>query len=199
MQKQQEILDFWFGELFADGICQKEKKDKWWKKNQEFDELIKNKFGDEVIKAIEGEYTDWENTPEDMLALIILLDQFTRNIYRGKKEMYAGDKRAQELAFKAIAQGFDRELSLAKRQFIYMPLMHAEDKDTQKQCVRLFRSLKDEVVEHLKETVTFNLGYAERHLAIIQQFGRFPHRNKILGRNSTPEEIIFLQQPDSSF
>jgi len=197
MEKQQEILDFWFGELFSDGTAQEGKRGRWYKKDREFDALVKEKFGEDVEKARVGKYDKWRETPEGALALILLLDQFARNIYRDTKERYAGDKKAQNIALDAVENGFDGEFLLAKRQFMYMPLMHAENRKLQKQSVLLFRALTEEVAERLKKRVA--LHYAKKHADIIEQFGRFPYRNKILGRDSTPEEIIFLQQSDSNF
>lgn len=196
-QKQQEIIDFWFGELFADGLAQSNARNKWFSVTADYDREITKKFERDLKKAGRGEYDAWRETPEGSLALILLLDQFARNIYRDLEDMYKYGKAAEEIAAHAIEKGFDRVLPISKRQFVYMPFMHAENVALQNQSVKLFEELYGEVVEHIKEYIF--LDYARKYQIIIEQFGRFPHRNEILGRESTLDEITFLQKPGSSF
>ena len=130
---------------------------------------------------------DWARSPRGALALVILLDQFTRNIHRGTPAMHEGDAKAVATALAVIESGADASFSADERQFLYMPLMHSEDRALQQRSLEKFRELGQ------------SLDYAERHAEIVFRFGRFPHRNAILGRVSTPEEVEFLKQPGSSF
>ncbi len=175
-----QILTFWFNELTPG---------QWFKKDPVLDELIKSRFGPLHHQAQHGELFNWRETPEGSLAEIIILDQFSRNIYRDKAESFASDALALCLAQVAIEKGFDVLLSKAKRSFCYMPFMHSESLVIHEQAVVLFNALGDEN----------NLTFERKHQAIIQRFGRYPHRNNVLGRQSTLEERDFLNQPDSSF
>ncbi|MDQ3892994.1 MAG: DUF924 domain-containing protein, partial [Actinomycetota bacterium] len=140
-----------------------------------------------------GRLDHWKSEARSCLALIVVLDQFPRNMYRGDARMYAADKKAREAARYAVEHAYDRELSPYGRLFMYLPFEHSEELDDQRLSVELFRGLATEMgSEDL-------LGYAVRHLEIIERFGRFPHRNEILGRRTTPEETKFLSGPDSSF
>jgi len=145
MGKQRQITDFWFGELFADGLAKREISKRWYITNPDFDRQISVNFKEDIEEAKVGKYDDYKKTPEGSLALILLFDQFTRNVYRGTKQMFSCDVIAQEISRKATEKGFDRELHIAKRQFIYMPLMHAENLELQEKCVGLFRRLRIEV------------------------------------------------------
>ena len=197
LRKQQKIVDFWFGELFTDGLAKKKISDRWFKKDSSFDKLVSENFEKDVEMAKRGEYDEWKETSLGSLALILLCDQFTRNIYRDTKEMFSCDKIAQMVAQEVIEKGFDRELPIAKRQFIYMPFMHTENKELQRKSVELFQRLQVEVVDHIKEYVSVK--YAKAHQEIILKFSRFPNRNETLGRISTSDETEFLKGPDSSF
>jgi uncharacterized protein (DUF924 family) len=174
--QQTAVIDFWFRELTPA---------QWFEGGDpSLDDLIRRRFGDLLVQALAGGLDDWAGSPRGRLALIIVLDQFPRNIHRGLGESFAGDAHAQTLTLEGIAAGLDKGLNLAERQFFYMPLMHAEDVALQKQCVAQFEALKQEV-----EGV---LGFATSHAAIIERFGRFPHRNDMLGRTSTPDEAEFI-------
>lgn len=173
-----EVIKFWFEEV---------RPEQYWIKDLEFDKLIEKKFGELHQKANEGELASWRDNPESALAEIIVLDQFSRNIYRDDRRAFASDELALKLAIEAIDKGFDNSLSKEKLLFLYLPFMHSEDKDVHVRAVELFKS-KD-----------LDLEYEYKHKAIIDRFGRYPHRNKILGRESTEEEIEFLKGPDSSF
>ena len=199
--RQALILDFWFGDLKEGGVPPEHLSRMWWAKDENTDEYIRVNFEADLINAREGRLGVWEISPRGTLALIILLDQFSRNIYRGKPEAFAQDPRALNLSQRGIERGFDKELHPAMRVFIYMPFMHSEDPDIQKKSIALFAVLERDFTSlpALSNVLSENRDYADRHEAIIERFGRFPHRNSILGRESTAEEIEFLKQPGSSF
>jgi uncharacterized protein (DUF924 family) len=173
----------------------------WWAKEQVTDEYIRKNFEGDLIAATEGRLREWERTPRGTLALIILLDQFSRNMYRETPRAFSQDTLALEIAMSGIEKGFDKGLHPVMKVFFYMPFMHSEDMEMQKRSLALFGSLEMEFTSpgDLAEMLSSNRDYAERHYAIINRFGRYPHRNKILGRESTPEEVEFLKQPGSSF
>jgi len=195
------IIDFWFGELKDGGVPPRAHSRMWWEKDPTVDEYIRKNFEADLINAREGKLRGWENTPEGTLALIILLDQFSRNIYRDKLEAFSQDSRALDLATRGIQKGFDGVLHPVKRIFFYMPFEHSEDIKVQKRSIELYRGLEKEFWSppELAEILSSSRDYAEKHYAIVERFGRYPHRNRILGRISTPEEIEFLKQPSSSF
>jgi len=176
----QHILSFWFDEAGAQ---------KWYKGGDSFDALIRERFEVFTVKTaatFEAESAHpWETKPEDALALVILLDQFSRNMYRGTKGAFAFDASALTIARRAVGKGFDLKLPQDQRAFFYMPYMHAEDIATQDECVRLAGT-------RLENAST--LFHAREHQKLIAKFGRFPHRNKILGRTSTQEELSFLYE-----
>jgi uncharacterized protein (DUF924 family) len=161
--------------------------DRWWRKDPAFDEYLRATYQDDVEAALRGERDGWAETPRGALALVILLDQFARNIYRDTPRMYAGDDKAVSTCLAVIDRGEDVSLSDDERQFLYMPLMHSEDRALQERSLEKFRELGQ------------SFEFAVQHAKIVFRFGRFPHRNAILGRKSTPEEIDFLKQPGSSF
>ena len=173
------ILDFWFVEL---------QPKQHWIKDPKLDDEIKTRFERTLFQARACELFEWRKNPKGRLAEIIVLDQFSRNIYRGLPESFIADPQVLILAQEAIAGGHD-ELGPLKKAFLYMPFMHSESLLIQDQSVRLFENLGNEN----------NLDYAIKHREVIQRFGRFPHRNLILGRPSTVEETEFLKQPGSSF
>ena len=181
------VIAFWFSERDANGIPVHRKA--WFEKNTAFDSEIRALFLADVEAAADGCLDAMANTPLGAVALVILLDQFPRNLFRGTGRAFTADGKAREIADAAIARGFDRELPAVMRQFLYLPFEHAENLDDQDRCVALFERLGNpELVK-----------WAVRHHEIIVRFGRFPHRNAALGRESTPEEIAFLREPNSSF
>ncbi|MGH7851772.1 MAG: DUF924 family protein [Thermodesulfobacteriota bacterium] len=200
-EKQARILDFWFGKPEKGGVPPLELSRMWWAKDQKTDDYIRNNFESGLVNAKEGELREWEKTPRGMLALIILLDQFSRNIYRDTPGAFSQDARALVIAAKGIEKGFDKGLPPVMRVFFYMPFMHSEDLEMQERSIALFGALEKDFPSppELAEMLSNNRDYAERHYAIIERFGRYPHRNRILGRESSPEEIEFLKQPGSSF
>ena len=165
----------------------------WFNGGPQLDTLIREQFEPLVEAALWSELVDWEASPLSRLALVILLDQFPRNIYRGTAQAFSGDHRACTLVVEGIARGMDEKLPWVGRVFFYMPLMHAEDMDLQNECVRCFEKLIAQAPADIAEKVQGNLRFAREHRDIIERFGRFPHRNKVLGRDSTPEEIEFLE------
>jgi uncharacterized protein (DUF924 family) len=188
----QAVLDFWFGA--ADDPQHLLPRKQWFVKNEAFDALIRDRFGAVIEAAIGGEFAHWADTPTGAVAQIVLLDQFSRNAWRGNPRAFAGDARALAAAQALVADGHDRTLPGVQRQFVYLPFEHAEDLAMQSESVRLFAQL-----ERDEPAVGELLIWAQRHHDVIERFGRFPHRNAALGRASTPEEIAFLQQPGSSF
>lgn len=180
------VLEFWFGE-------RDEARDEWFRKDAAFDALIAARFGTQVEQALAGDCLAWDETPPGALARILLLDQFTRNIFRGTPQAFAGDERALATAQEAVARGFDRELAPLERWFCYLPFEHSEDRAVQERSLELFAALAEATGHRAPYE------WAEKHAVIVRRFGRYPHRNSILGRSSTPEEIEFLKQPGSSF
>ena len=174
------VLRFWFVEL--------EPRD-WWRKDPELDQRIASRFGALLETAAAGALVEWRTTPRGRLAEIIVLDQFSRNIHRGSAEAFANDALALRLAEEAVATGAALELPVEERRFVYMPYMHSESAAVHETAMRLFAT----------PGLEKNLDFERRHKAVIDRFGRFPHRNALLGRESTAEEIEFLKQPGSSF
>jgi len=204
MEKIDAVLKYWFG-MMSDDIVFDTKSDtyrKWFKKSDQTDAEIKELFEDEIKKADQGDYGAWEKTPRGRLALIILFDQFTRNIYRGDPRSFALDKKALLLALRSIDDGNDEQLRMFERPFLYMPFMHSEDMKIQEKSLLCFNKLYNDALEQKNvnaKNYNGNLQYAHRHYEIVKKFGRYPHRNEILSRPSTEEEIKFLKQPNSSF
>lgn len=181
------ILDFWFGPPPHAA------RDAWFRKDPAFDAAIRDRYGAAIDKALAGAYGDWCVSAQGALARVLLLDQFTRSVYRGTAKAFAGDPRALATAQDAIARGYEAVLDPYERWFLYLPFEHSEDPAIQQRSVELFEILARE------PGFDGPLDYARRHAAVIARFGRFPHRNAILGRESTAEELAFLRQPGSSF
>jgi uncharacterized protein (DUF924 family) len=177
-----DILAFWFGP-------HDERRPEWFRKDEAFDAAIRNHFDAAISAALAGELRAWDAAPDGALARVLVLDQFTRNVFRGTPRAFAGDALALEAARAMVARGDDARLPPLRRTFVYLPYEHAEDLAMQQESVRLMSALG-----HAQTT-----DYALRHLATIERFGRFPHRNAILGRVSTDEETEFLKQPGSGF
>lgn len=181
-----DILDFWFAD-------RRGPRAEWFRKDATFDATIRARFGAAVEAALAGAYADWTSTPRGALACVLLLDQFTRNIFRDTAKMYAGDPRALAIAQDAVGSGFDRDLDRYERLFLYLPFEHAEDAAMQDRALELFAALERDCA------LTNQFEWAQKHAAVIRRFGRYPHRNEILGRTSTAEEIAFLSEPGSRF
>jgi len=172
----QEILDFWFEET---------PQELWFKKDAAFDKKIIKRFAKTYKQAVAGDLDDWKDAAKSCLALIIVLDQFPRNIFRDKPESFAHDSLARDAARHALEEGYESMLKGSEKSFLIMPLMHSEYLNDQELCVQLFSSWGEGFEKNLK--------FAKEHRDIIKRFGRFPHRNEVLGRKNTPEEIEFLK------
>lgn len=204
MTSIESILQFWFHSLTdATPIDKKSPPASlWFNGGKQFDKEVRRKFELQWWEAKGGGREEWGLTARGRLALVILFDQFPRNIFRNTPQMFATDPLALDLTQRSIKDGFDQELMLIERVFLYMPFMHSESLDVQEQGVRQFASVVEESktkAPHNTAYFKYNLDYAQRHRDIIATFGRFPHRNRILERESTPEETAFLAQPNSSF
>lgn len=194
----EEILQFWFGAMEKGFPCT-DRTALWWGGDDETDQLIDELFGRSVRQALRGELNLWADSPRGRLALIILLDQFTRSLYRSSPEAFGGDERALALCRMGLVRGHDQALEFAERQFFYMPLEHAEDLEAQDLSIRYFEQLLMEVPPHRKVVAQGALDFALLHRDQIVSFGRFPHRNHILGRGSSTEELVFLNQSNHSW
>lgn len=183
-----QVLAFWFGDGPED-VPRKV----WFAKDDEFDRVCRERFAASHAAASAGELDHWQDTPAGALALIVLLDQLSRNIHRGTAAAFAQDARALAVARSAVERGFDRQLTPLRRMFVYLPFEHSEDRADQARSVALFESLRGN--PWLDEAID----YAHRHQAVIDRFGRFPHRNAILGRESTAAELEYLATPGSGF
>lgn len=191
-----DVLDFWLGDGIQLGWPTQDMSKRWFGGGAALDEDIKSRFGSRVLQALAGELGDWAQTAPTpvlgQLAHVILLDQFTRNVFRGQGRAFSGDARAQQLVLQAIAAQADLQLPWVGRVFMYMPLMHAESVALQTECVARFTQLVESAPPHLTERLQGNLDFARQHADIIARFGRFPYRNAALGRTSTAAEESFL-------
>ena len=188
-----DILDFWLGDGLALGWPSEDLNRRWFLGGAALDAEIQSRFGRAVHRAVQGELADWEAPLHSRLALVILLDQFSRNMFRGTARAFDGDARARQLTLQTLAQHEDRQLPWVGRVFLYMPLMHAEDLALQEQCVACFAQLVAGAPAALKPKLQGNLDFALQHQAIIARFGRFPYRNAVLGRAVTADEAMFLK------
>jgi uncharacterized protein (DUF924 family) len=185
------ILTFWYGP--QDSVLDRTERDVWFRKDAAFDAEIRTRFGDAIDIALAGGYGEWCATAEGALARVLLLDQFTRNVHRDTPTAFAGDARALATAQDAGDRGLDGALDPYGRWFLYMPFVHAEDRLAQERSLALFGALAEET------GLAGPLEWAHKHADIIARFGRYPHRNAILGRTSTPEELAFLASHGSRF
>ena len=198
-QVKDELLTFWFGDEPDDAVVAEAKAGLWWGHRQETDELLQVKFSGAASAAAADVLDHWVGSPRGRLALILLLDQLPRAIHRETPGAFAQDAKARKLAEQGLESGADRLLRPIERLFFYLPFEHSEDIGDQDRSVELYRELVSSVPTAHRETFAAFVDYAARHRDVIKQFGRFPHRNLILGRESTPEEKAFLEQLGSSF
>jgi uncharacterized protein (DUF924 family) len=189
MRTAAEVLAFWFGEPPAT-----EARGEWFRKDETFDALIRTRFGATIEAALAGGLQDWDATPAGTLARIVVLDQFTRNSFRDTPRAFAGDAWALGAAQALVERGGDQQLPTLQRWFAYMPFEHSESPDAQRTSLRLFAALAaaDPALAEAQR-------YAHKHAEVIERFGRYPHRNAVLGRVSTPDEEVFLREPGSRF
>ncbi|MGE3724802.1 MAG: DUF924 family protein [Candidatus Sericytochromatia bacterium] len=189
----QKVLDFWFAGNQATQIR------RWFSANPEFDQSIRSELGTLHAQAAAGDLAEWETSPEGCLALLILLDQCSRNLFRGSGQAFAWDAQALKLAKALCASGGDQTLPALARLFVYLPFEHSEALEDQDQAVSCLQALQAQAPSGLEGAIDSFVDYAFKHREVIQRFGRFPHRNARLGRPSSPEEMNFLSQPGSSF
>jgi len=190
-QTVQDILQFWFGELDQAGMCTEAIERRWFVKDAQLDQQISQQFGALVEQAINGDLDWWARSNDGLIALVLLLDQFTRNIFRDKPQAFSGDQRALACVREAVAAGRDKQLPRIHRVFLYIPYEHSEDLAAQNEGVALLELLATECSDPRIERF---LDYAVAHRDIIARFGRFPHRNRILGRDSNQQEQEHLRE-----
>lgn len=192
------VLDFWFGEL-SDGFSDATHRTRWYAFDDAFDRLIEDQFAAAHQAACEGELSRWLDDPHGRLAFILLTDQFSRQIHRGTAQAFASDALALSAARDGITRGMDRGLEFDQRAFFYMPFEHSEALLDQHAAVGLFAQLRDETPAPYRRHTGEGLRHAQQHRDIIARFGRFPHRNALLDRASTPEELDFLAHAAGRF
>ena len=195
----QPLLEWWFGTSESAKEVAAQKGRLWFGKRDSQDLEARERFGDWVEQALAGGLTEWAQRPEGWLALVLLLDQLPRMIFRDSPKSFSGDLRAQALVAQGIAADFDRQLQPIQRVFIYLVLEHCEHLAVQNECISRYIELVAQQSEDDRALFADYLDYAEKHQKVIARFGRFPHRNAVLGRESTAEELVFLSEPGSRF
>lgn len=188
-----ELLSFWFGDLGHADLPTSDRTNLWFGENEKLKESLIQTFKKDYESATIGQLSDWAASPRGRLALIILLDQFSRCLHRNSPDAFTYDQTAQQLCVDGLQEQMDQSLTLIERVFFYMPLVHAEDVNSQEQSIRLFQSLVSLSMTETTQVYQLFLAYAYAHFRVIKEFGRFPQRNKILGRESTEAEIAFLK------
>lgn len=200
MSRREEILEFWFEGVDEAGVSAPPScLARWFGGDEALDSTLREQFGADLESALAGELDHWAKSPRGTVALVILLDQFTRNVFRGGARAFSGDARALELSQAAVENGVDDRLRPIERYFLYLPFEHAEDPVLQERSVRLYVSLAGEIPEDARALFTGATEWAVRHQVVIERFGRFPGRNAALGRTSTPEESAFLEEVPAGF
>lgn len=197
MGSYNEVLEYWFGDSASGKPVDESRISFWFKGDETRDKEIREKFEAMVLRAKDGELDDWKTEPKGWLALIILLDQFSRNIFRGTADAFAQDRNALKLCLRGLERGIDRQLSVVERVFFYLPMEHSEDPQVQKKSMQYFTRLAQDASSEHWDFIDEALNHAIKHNEVIERFGRFPHRNAELGRESTKDEMDFLQEPDS--
>jgi len=188
----EEVLEFWFGDALDCPEAAASRGKLWFGRNDTFDEEIRKRFSDLPERASRGEFESWKSTPRSAFALVLVLDQFPRNLYRDSARAFEFDAKAREVALGAISAGFDERLHPLEAVFLYLPLEHAEDLELQNRSVKLFEKLRQRAQESMQNQFNEFADYAGRHRDIIRRFGRFPHRNALLGRESASDELKYL-------
>ncbi len=200
MAGYEDVLSFWFGSVQDNGTAEEGISARWWKKSDAFDAECRDRFLTDLELALAGKLDDWTQTPEGRTALIVLMDQFSRNIFRGTPRSFGSDAQALAQSKLAVAAGEQNKVPTCYGYFMLMPFMHSEDIADQERCIELFQQLADRTPEGpARKSLEAAVGYGVKHRDIVKRFGRFPHRNAVLGRESTPEETEFLTKPGSSF
>ncbi|KIG13819.1 putative transmembrane protein [Enhygromyxa salina] len=198
-EQVETILRYWFGELDGPADIDRSKNALWWAGDPATDADIRARFGELVTQATRGALGHWADSPRGALALIILLDQFTRNLGRGTGDAYLGDAMALEVCEQAIAAGLDKQLRPIERSFMYMPMMHAEDVAVARRSLEVYTELSSDIAALGVEGYPDSRAHAVTHANIVLQFGRYPHRNELLGRTSSPEELAFMADGGPTF
>lgn len=188
-----KLLDFWFGDLGHADLPTSDRTNLWFGENEQLKVNMLDVFKKEYEEAVEGKLTEWAESPRGRLALIILLDQFSRSLYRNSSKAFDFDLKAQKLCLDGLDEKMDQSLTLIERVFFYMPLVHSEDSERQEQSIRLFQNLVSLSMAETTQVYQLFLAYAYAHFRVIKEFGRFPQRNSVLKRESTAEEIAFLK------
>ncbi len=188
-----ELLNFWFGNLGVADLPNSDRTNLWFGENESVKAQILRTFNQEFEAAVSGDLHTWAGTPRGRLALILLLDQFPRYVYRKSPEAFAHDNEAQKLCVEGLREKMDQSLTLIERVFFYMPLVHAEDTEVQEKSIRLYQDLVSLSMSETTQIYQLFLAYAYAHFRVIKEFGRFPQRNKVLGRDSTDAELAFLK------
>ena len=191
--KIHELLDFWFGHLGSADLPSSDRTNLWFGEDESVKKNMLELFHDDYAAAIAGQLNNWETTSRGRLALIILLDQFSRYIHRHSSLAFAYDLKAEELCLEGIKQKLDHALTLIERVFFYMPLVHSENSENQEKSIRLYQELVSLSMTETTQIYQLFLAYAYAHFRVIKEFGRFPQRNQLLNRESTVEEIAFLK------
>jgi uncharacterized protein (DUF924 family) len=195
----EDVLWFWLGDLDGDALAEQGVAQRWWRKDPALDQEIRAKFEATWQAIMAGDREAWLAEPHSRLAYVIVLDQFSRNMFRNTAQAFTADERALATAADGVERRLDRALHGHERTFFYMPFMHSEQLAMQDRAIELFTALRDQAQGRARDALSGNVDFAKRHRDVIVRFGRFPHRNAVLGRESTPEEIAFLKQPGSSF
>jgi len=194
-----DIVQFWFADALETPEQAKARAKLWFSRNNEFDREIERRFGGLPALAMRGGLSAWKENSTSALALIIVLDQFPRNLFRGMAQAFAFDDFARDVALDAISKGFDKALDPLEATFLYLPLEHAEDIGLQERSVALFERLVERAPPDLTALFESFADYARRHREVVRRFGRFPHRNAVLGRESTTEEVAYLESGGDRF
>ncbi len=193
MDKIHELLGFWFGNPGSADLPTSDRTNLWFGETDVVKQKLLQAFSQEYEAAASGDLIEWSNTPRGRLALIILLDQFPRYIHRRSPQAFAYDVTAQQLCIEGLRDKMDQSLTLIERVFFYMPLVHAEDAESQEKSIRLYQDLVSLSMSETTQIYQLFLAYAYAHFRVIKEFGRFPQRNKVLGRESTDAELVFLK------
>ncbi len=193
------VLDYWFGPGDDWAAIAEANKSRWFLDGRALDDEIRSRFADAVLAARRGDLDHWADAPRSAMALVLLLDQFPRHIYRGTAEAFASDEQALAVCRAGIERGLDTALSAVERTFFYLPLQHAEDLLAQLKSVEMLARCAATCAENLCDYVLNSLEYAQEHLEIVKRFGRFPHRNDVLGRASSEEEQDYLASGANRF